>query len=79
MWIVKGVSIGFGLFLAGLVFVWIVSVSMAFGRGQEQAQHATSLGVIYGWTIGNPLFYLGLLGCILIGVTVAGRRPKPVR
>jgi hypothetical protein len=79
MWIVKGVFIGFGLFLAGLVFVAIVSISFAFGRGQAQAQHATSLSVVYRWTIGNPLFYVGLLGCILIGVTVAGRWPKPVR
>jgi hypothetical protein len=75
----KGVFIGFGLFLAGLVFVAIVSISFAFGRGQVQAQHAASLSVVYGWTIGNPLFYLGLLGCILIGVTVAGSWPKPVR
>jgi hypothetical protein len=55
MWIVKGVFIGFGFFLAGLVLTAIVSISFAFGRGQVQAQHAASLGVVYGWTLGNPL------------------------
>jgi hypothetical protein len=79
MWIVKGVFIGFGFFLAGLVLTAIVSISFAFGRGQVQAHHATSLSVVYGWTFGNPLSYLGLLGCMLIGITVAGSWPKPVR
>jgi len=79
MWIVKGAFIGFGFFLAGLVLSAIVRISFAFGRGQAQAQHAASLGVVYGWTLGNPLFYLGLVGCILIGIAVAGNWPKPVR
>jgi cell division protein FtsX len=78
MWIVKGVFIGFGLFLAGLVLTAIVSISFAFGRGQVQAQHATSLGVIYAQTFGSPFFYLVLLGCILIGIAVAGSCAKPV-
>jgi hypothetical protein len=79
MWIVKGVFIGFGLFLAGLVFMAIVGISMVVARGQVQTGHATGLSVVYGWTLGNPLFYLGLLGCILIGIAVAGSWPKPVR
>jgi len=79
MWIVKGVFIGFGLFLAGLFLTALVGITWAVTRGQVQTGHATGLGVVYGLTIGNPLFYLGLLGCILIGIAVAGSWPTPVR
>jgi hypothetical protein len=79
MWILKGILVGFGLFVSGLVLTAIVSISFAFGRGQVQAQHATSLGVIYGQTFGNPFFYLALLGCMLIGIAVVGSWSTSVR
>jgi len=79
MWILKGIFIGFGLFVSGLVLTAIVSISFAFGRGQVQTQHATSLGVIYAQTFDNPFFYLALLGCMLIGIAVARSWPTPVR
>jgi len=79
MWILKGILVGVGLFVSGLVLMAIVSISFAFGRGQVQAQHATSSGVIYGQTFGNPFFYLALLGCMLNGTAVAGSWPTPVR
>jgi hypothetical protein len=79
MWIAKGVFLGFGLFLAGLVLMAIVSITWAVTRGQVQHSQAIGLGVVYGQTLGNPFFYVALLGCVLIGIAVVASWPTPVR
>ena len=79
MWIAKGVLLGFGLFVGGIIFLVILSAVSAVVQGTVRANHATSVGVIYGVTFGNPLFYVGLLGCLLVGVALVGSWPTPVR
>ena len=71
--------LGFGLFVVGLIFLVILSAVSAVVQGTVQYNHATSVGVIYGMTFGNPLFYVGLLGCLLVGVALVGSWPTPVR
>jgi uncharacterized membrane protein len=78
VWILKGVFLGFGLFVGGLFLMAIVGITWAVTRGQVEHSHATGLSAVYGQTLGNPLFYLALLGCVLIGIvpwSQAGRRP----
>jgi hypothetical protein len=79
MWIAKGVLLGFGLFVGGLFLLVVLSVLSAIVKGSIQYNHATSVGVIYGMTFGNPFFYLALLGCLLVGVSLVGSWPIPVR
>jgi hypothetical protein len=79
MWIAKGVLVGFGLFVGGLIFLVILSAVSAVVQGTVEHNRATGVGVIYGMTLGNPLFYLGLLGCLLVGVALVGSWPTPAR
>ena len=79
MWIAKGVLLGFGLFVGGLFLIVVLSAVAAVVRGTVQYNQATGVGAIYGVTFGNPLFYVGLLGCLLVGVALVGGWPTPVR
>ena len=79
MWLIKGIFLGFGLFVGGLFLLVVLSALSAIVRGTVEYNHATSVGVIYGVTFGNPLFYVGLLGCLLVGVALVGSWPTPVR
>jgi len=78
MWILKGVFLGFGLFVGGLVLMVVVGIVGAIVKGSVQTGHATALSAIFAATIWNPFFYLALLGCILIGVSIVGSRGTPV-
>jgi hypothetical protein len=53
MWIVKGVFVGFGLFLAGLFLTALVGITWAVTRGQVQTGHATGLSVVYAFLLGS--------------------------
>jgi hypothetical protein len=79
MWILKGVLVGFALFISGLFLMVLVGIVSAVAKGQVQHSHATGLSAVYGQTFGNPFFYLGLLGCVLIGVSLVASWPTPVR
>jgi hypothetical protein len=79
VWIAKGVLLGFGLFVGGLFLLGVLSALFAIVKGSVQYNHAIGVGVIYGMTLRKPLFYVGLLGCLLVGISLAGSWPTPVR
>lgn len=78
MWILKGTLLGFGLFVGGLFLYAALGIAVAIIKGSVQSGHATALSAVFASTIWNPFFYLGLLGCILIGVSIFGNRGTPV-
>ena len=63
MWILKGALLGLAVFLIGaFAFVcWRVSASSAA---------ATGITAIQGWTVQNPLFWLGLVVCMALGCVI---------
>jgi hypothetical protein len=74
MWIAKGILLGVALFIGGL----FLRVVFGIVRSPVQSNHATGLGVIFGTTIWNPFFYIALLGCLLIGISIVGSQTTPV-
>jgi hypothetical protein len=75
----ESVLLGFGLFVGGLFLIVVLGAVLAVAKGRVQYGHATSLGVVYGMTFGNPLFYVGLVGCLVVGISLVGSWPTPVR
>ena len=78
MWILKGVMLGFALFIGGFLVMGVVGAVTAVVKGSVQTGHATGLSAVFASTIWNPFFYLGLLGCILVGLSITGNRGTPV-
>jgi hypothetical protein len=78
MWLIKGIFLGFGLFVGGLFLLAVLSVLSAVVRGTVQHGQAIGLSAVFAATIWNPFWYLGLVGCILVGVSIVGSRGTPV-
>jgi hypothetical protein len=74
MWIAKGIALGLAIFISGLFIRLVVGII----KGPIESNHATGLGVIFGATIWNPFFYIALLGCLLIGISIVGSQTTPV-
>jgi ABC-type antimicrobial peptide transport system permease subunit len=68
MWIVKGSFLGAAFFVVGTI-IFLVRV---IGRGQAQA---TGLSVLSGLTINNPFFWVALLACLMLGVSLVASWP----
>jgi hypothetical protein len=71
MWILKGSALGLALFAVG-------SIVLTFIRNPVRVGVATSLGVVYGATIGSAFFWCGMIGCLLIGIAIVGSWPVRV-
>lgn len=74
MWIVKGLLLGTGFWVFG-TFAFLFFVVLRPFR----ASHATGLTVLTGATVFNPLWWLALVGCLLLGVALIGSWPTPVK
>ena len=69
MWVIKGISLGLAMFVVGFIaFNVVTAPPMRPGT-------AIGLSYVYASTVGNPFFWLGLLGCLLVGVSVVGSWP----
>jgi len=64
-------SLGLALFVA-LGFIYMVAGESAHAKGLSAILGATVA------TIWNPISYLALIGCVLAGIAIAGRRPTTV-
>lgn len=64
MWIVKGVSLGIGIFLLATLIYILAMIEMS-------PASVVGLKVIEGWTIRNPVYW-GVLGLFIVaGCSVA--------
>ena len=72
MWIVKGLFLGTGFFVAGTFLFLILS------GGPIETNHAIGLSAVTGITVYNPLFWLALVACLALGVAVIGSWPVRV-
>jgi hypothetical protein len=68
MWIAKGLLLGTGFFVVGTL-AFLVHV---FGIS---TQKATGLTAVTGVTINNPMFWVALLACLMLGCALAGSLP----
>jgi hypothetical protein len=74
MWIIRGLLLGFGLFVMGtLVFLKFT----VFSPTAHSA--ATGLSAIQAYTTQNPFFWAALVACLVLGVSIIGSWPVPVR
>ena len=73
MWIIKGISLGAGLFFVGF-FVFLVMWMRPFVSGR-----AIAVSALAGITILNPFFYVALLSCLALGVSIVGSWPVRVQ
>jgi hypothetical protein len=70
MWIVRGLLLGSGLFAMGtLVFLKLTLF------GQVHGTTATSLRALQGYTTQNPFFWIALVACLALGVSIIGSLP----
>jgi hypothetical protein len=69
MWILKGVSLGAGLFFLGS-FLFLIMWLRPFASGM-----AIGLSAIAGITILNPFFWVALVACLALGVSIVGSWP----
>ena len=70
MYIVKGVLLGSGLFVVGVVCYLLLTVFNPI-RGTA----ATGLTAITGVTIQNPFFWIALVSCIALGISLCASWP----
>ena len=74
MWIVKGISLGTGFFVAGTIGFLLLTVFRPLSTSR-----ATGLSAITAMTTANPLFWTALVACLVLGVCLVGSWPVPVR
>ena len=73
MWVAKGLLLGLGMFLVGTVLFLGATVRP---RGSNAA---IAVSVFTGMTYYNPLWWTALLACLLLGVSLVGSWPVPVK
>ena len=74
MWILKGVSLGTGFFVVGTIAFLLLTVFRPFS-----ASRATGISAITGMTTQNPFFWVALVACLMLGVSLVASWPVPVR
>jgi len=72
-------AMSLSLALALFVALGFVSMLVSAARGPVTTAHATGVSAILASTVGNPIFYLTFIACVLVGVAVVRRWPTPVR
>jgi hypothetical protein len=74
MWIVKGLLLGSGMFAMGTLIFLKFTLFSPIAQGT-----ATSLSALQGYTVSNPFFWSALVACLILGVSIIGSWPVPVR
>ena len=74
MWILKGILLGFAMFISGTVGFLLLTVF-----GPISTSKATGISAITGITTHNPLFWVALLACLMLGCALVGSWPASVR
>ena len=74
MWILKGITLGTGFFVIGTVVFLFLTVFRPLSTNR-----ATGLSAIVGMTTGNPFFWVALVACLMLGVSLVASWPVPVR
>jgi hypothetical protein len=75
MWIAKGIFLGAAMFAVGAI-VYLVFAVRAEMAGSEA--RAIGLTVIQALTIQNPYFWVALVACIVLGVSIVRSWPNNV-
>jgi hypothetical protein len=73
MWIVKGLALGSGFFIAGTIVYLLLTVFSPISGAR-----ATGSTAITGVTIHNPFFWLALVSCIMLGISLAASWPTRI-
>jgi hypothetical protein len=74
MWIVKGLLLGSGMFAMGTLIFLKFTLFSPIAQGT-----ATGLSALQGYTVANPFFWSALVACLVLGVSIIGSWPMPVR
>ena len=74
MWLVKGISLGTGFFVVGTAVFLLMTVFRPISTSK-----ATGLSAITGMTTANPFFWVALVACLMLGVSLVASWPVPVR
>jgi hypothetical protein len=83
MWVVKGVALGFGIFVLGTVTCVVVAVGIAFNRLAQAAKASHFSRVVAGFgldqpnirvSIHHPAFWAALILSIVIGLWIMRSR-----
>ncbi len=73
MWIVKGISLAFGLFLVGALIYMVAKLRPL------EATKATSVHLLLSLTLHNSLFWIALVACIVVGCVMRELLTLPLR
>ena len=68
MFLLKGVSLGFAIFVVGTLAYMLIAL-------QRSSAGATSLNVIRYLTIYNPYFWAALVACLVLGCAMVAAWP----
>ena len=83
MWVVKGVLLGFGIFVLGTLTCIVVAVGIAFNRLEQAAKASRFSRVVAGFgldqpnirvSLNDPAFWAALILSIVIGLLIARDR-----
>jgi hypothetical protein len=74
MWIVRGLLLGSGMFAMGTLIFLKVTLFSPTVQGT-----ATGISAIQAYTTQNPFFWTALVACLVLGVSIIGSWPVPVR
>jgi hypothetical protein len=72
MWIIKGISLGTGFFVIGTICFLLLTIFLSTSK-------ATGLSAITGVTTANPFFWLALVACLMLGVSLVASWPVRVQ
>jgi hypothetical protein len=73
MWLLKGLSLGTGFFVVGTNAFLLLTIFRPFSTSR-----ATGISAITGVTTGNPFFWLALVACLMLGVSLVASWPVRV-
>jgi hypothetical protein len=74
MWLIKGISLGSAFFVAGTITFLLLTIFRPFSTSK-----ATGISAITGITTANPFFWVALVACLMLGVSLVASWPVPVR
>jgi hypothetical protein len=74
MWILKGVTLGSAFFVVGTITFLLLTVFRPLSTSK-----ATGITVLTGMTTQNPFFWVALVACLMLGVSLVASWPVPVR